>query len=228
MIFDPSPRSAPSCGLFLSGRYCIRMDLFAQSICCTDLVALGTVKRSTLPTCCYLIHTLEEHCKGQEILRDLSLQSSRTEAQELFDQISLFCFEIRQQYIYVSCAHLYSWKTKTISMIWWMPRCLQCFNVINLPVWYTACISVNSLSICPYILVNMPPPTKNSMLSKVFRCSFLRSSPVGPNCILTLELNVKWTGAAQDRGACIGLNFHQLCETGRGVVLDAFLGWLQP
>ena len=81
-------------------------------------VALGTVKRSTLPTCCYLIHTLEEHCKGQEILRDLSLQSSRTEAQELFDQISLFCFQIRQQYMYVSCAHLNSWKTKTISMIW--------------------------------------------------------------------------------------------------------------
>ena len=103
-----------------------------------------------------------------------------------------------------------------------MPRWDQCFNVINLPVWYTACISVNSLSMCPYILVTMPPPTKNSMLSKVFQCSFLRSSPVGPNCILTLELNVKWTGAAQDRGACIGLNFHQLCETGRG------LSWMPP
>ena len=111
MIFDPSPRSAPSCGLFLSGRYCIRMDLFAQSICCTDLVALGTVKRSTLPTCCYLIHTLEEHCKGQEILRDLSLQSSRTEAQELFDQISLFCFEIRQHlravYVCLLCSFVF-------------------------------------------------------------------------------------------------------------------------
>ena len=53
---------------------------------------------------------------------------------------------------------------------------------------------------CPYILVTMPPPTKNSMLSKVFQCSFLRSSPVGPNCILTLELNVKWTESAGSGG----------------------------